>query len=1492
MYPTQQNEWVDDPPQSNENDWVDDTQNKSLLNRGIDYLTNNYPGMALGRALFDTFAVHRLKQLAGQEPGVLNPDPYQNPLIAGANPVGTAIGNYVNKALGYNPNMQPAQPGAGMNYLRGVPGNFITGLLTPGNLLLGGEAGTLSSEPTPTAAELAAEINRRFGNARNITPVPKPEPKLLPAGPRFIAGRAGVAENRPYPIDIGPTLPNRGNRPLLNENNPETLTHPEGTILPREQEGIIQAPPEYVAENGLGFGQPISASRLNEGGWMDEGPEQMKVQGTNPDTGRSNIALGPEFSDKASGGRLFQVLATALYSKDRPTIVAKELIQNALDEHRISGNEHQPIKIVASDYGKNPATGQTAPHITVRDYGRGMDPNVLYNAFSNIGETGKLDESGASGGFGVAKAAPFLSGEYTETRTVVNENGKKYEYRFAATPEQIQNQEVGVPLERIEVSPDTPTGTQVSTWFEKKTDTYKAIKFIRALAENSSELKSGIQLTTPYHDILNDNAGKLFLSGATPKNNLIGQFKEGTDYEHLRPEPMPPLVDTLDSPTASVDLHYENPAEGMGANNYDIAILNKGLFQGVTRNYYPGRVKGPTRIVANIRSKVNPGESGYPFTMNREQLPDEITEAINKWVEDNIISGFISKNKDRLTQMYANMKAAPVQGTTYKPLFFDETGKLSPHDTTDILSKPVTHNLIQFFDKTMKDMVNHAQRVDIDQRLEGVGMGFMPNSHGLHVPNPNDNGKTSSIIINPFPSILNNNPSEAASNIMVTMLHELAHVPKIEPNSSIHLRDIDHPEVGPYVKKYMQELLEQGKEYDPGHGMVFVKNLADVFASYGAENYVNAKNELESILTGSEPFGNYSPEIEDILSKYARTVRGTGSSENLLSATGVKSETSRKGEGILPSDPNGSEGRTLAELYDQVFNQQPNVASVTPRQPTNQPPNNDLSGTPIRNLTDALRDARNLRGEQEEIYRTERAERIGNASKIKIKGEGDVRKVFEKVAGEHTKVQFESIRPSLSQDDIDSMFRLIKNSNLTEFDKLPAYRGLLKLLGAYGGHVPQHGELNKLVSVFKITDPEGAAELKSLIDAKRYKNEPLVVRAGRIASNATFDAAKELSASMDVSAPFRQGLGLIHKKAWWTSWDDMFKSFGSEAAYKGVMQSIYEHPLYQDALNAGIQFTDTLNEREDMFLKNWVENVPGLGSGVRASNRAYTAFLNKVRMDTFASMYKDMKASGILGRQGYGFYDKHVIGDLGRFINTATGRGDMYHLGQKSGDAFIRAIEPLNKIFFSPRMIASRLAILNPRYYIQLAPPVRKEALKSLMAMVSAGMTITGLGILAGGSTSLDPRSSDFMKLVMGNTRIDPFAGLQQYVVQGYRFSIAPLVRLLSGNYDYGDVVSTSSGKEYKYGVGFGRPTMKDAAEDFGARKLAPQAAFIYKMWQQHDARGHYYNIPQEQLKAYIPLILQDMYSVAQDDPSLLPITVPASATGIGIQTYDSGGKF
>ena len=510
--------------------------------------------------------------------------------------------------------------------------------------------------------------------------------------------------------------------------------------------------------------------------------------------------------------------------------------------------------------------------------------------------------------------------------------------------------------------------------------------------------------------------------------------------------------------------------------------------------------------------------------------------------------------------------------------------------------------------------------------------------------------------------------------------------------------------------------------------------------------------------------------------------------------------------------------------------------------------------TSIQKVVNALKEAKPIRKKQELLYAQERGERLARAISVgeKVKGEKGYYAELGQLKGELPKATFESIREKVSQKDIDNLFVKVKDSNLlSEWEKFSAREGLAKILGVRGGGVPQEGELKLLDKVFP----------KEMIDVLMEKR-PLLEKMADIGYQLA-NIPRSLMSSFDLSAPFRQGIFLISKpKQFFPAFGKMFRYFGSEKAFTELQNEISARPTYELMKDNKLALTETsrfLNSGEERFMSNWAEKIPVLGIGVRASGRAYSGFLNKLRADVFDDLFNRAKDLGLKPK------DNPVLTkDLANFVNNATGRGSIGSLE--------RSAVALNSFFFSPRLIASRLNLLNPVYYVKLEPFVRKEALKTLFSTSGTLLSILGLAKMGGAKVEDDPRNADFAKIKIGNTRVDPMGGFQQY--------IRLASQLISGK-----IISSTTGKVMTLGEGYRPLTRVDILGRAVEYKEAPVFSFATSLLRGKDVFGEKFDVKSEIGKRFVPMVAQDIYELSKDNPKLLPLSI-LGVLGAGLQTY------
>lgn len=523
---------------------------------------------------------------------------------------------------------------------------------------------------------------------------------------------------------------------------------------------------------------------------------------------------------------------------------------------------------------------------------------------------------------------------------------------------------------------------------------------------------------------------------------------------------------------------------------------------------------------------------------------------------------------------------------------------------------------------------------------------------------------------------------------------------------------------------------------------------------------------------------------------------------------------------------------------------------ITPP-PSDIPPMDEID--PVQKIIKALKTAKPLRGKQEALYTAERGKRIGQAQAVgqNVAGEKGYFAQLSKLKGALPKVKFETIRGQVGQQDVDGLFNQIRdNKYITEWEKVSAQGELSKLLGAEGGELPTESGLKLLDEVF------GKEFTEAVLEKRSFGAKALDV-IGNV-----LNVPRTLMASVDVSAPLRQGWGLMGKPKEFTSaFGKMFHYLGSSKGYQEALTTIKNDANYLKMREGGLSISKEgplLLQREERFMSSYAEKIPGVGSLVKASGRAYTGFLNKLRSDTFNTMLKDAVAQGL--PDGPDTYKA-----IAKFINIATGRGSLGELNKAS--------LVLSNVMFSPRLLASRIQMMNPATYITLPAGVRKQAVSTILKAAGIALTITTLAKMGGAEVVNDSRNADFGKIKVGNTRYDMWAGFQQ--------PIRALSQIISGK-----IISSTTGKEMTLGEGYKPMTRLDVAWRFFQSKESPVASFVQGLLSGQDFFGQPFQAGREAIDRMIPMVIQDMYDLYKERGiEGIPMAVPA-LFGVGVQTY------
>lgn len=550
---------------------------------------------------------------------------------------------------------------------------------------------------------------------------------------------------------------------------------------------------------------------------------------------------------------------------------------------------------------------------------------------------------------------------------------------------------------------------------------------------------------------------------------------------------------------------------------------------------------------------------------------------------------------------------------------------------------------------------------------------------------------------------------------------------------------------------------------------------------------------------------------------------------------------------------------------------------------------NEISPTTAK-LTNALSESKPLNVEQKQLYSTEKGKRIGEANDVTATGEAGYLARIQALQGKgaYEKVGIEPLRGKLSQDEINNLYDTIQSNNdLNDFQKINSQTGLKRLID---GQVPRPSEVKLLEKTF---GPDFTSSIDNIKSAAN-KGSSWLQRA--------YDVPRGLM-TVDppfmTSAAFRQGAPFVGTKNWFKAWGSAAKAFGSENAYNAIKENINNRPLFKPSVTAegiagpsyaervGLDRThlDTPLTRQEEALRGQLsERIPLVGRYARSSHRAFSAFLDSLRADTFESLVNNAQKLNTLGKAGgitrlgdvtpSPFTDLNFGREIADFVNTATKRGK---LGVEAGSHEINLEKyqrALGNAFFSPRSIASDVRMLNPSTYITASPFVRRQYMTAMLRRVGAWWTMASLAQVAGAQVSKDPTSSDFGKIKIGNTRIDPPGGLQQFLVLGARLAL-------------NKTTSSSSGRVTQLGKGYKPETRGSLIENFIANRIHPTARLLVDALTATQRQP--FHLGDQVLQSMIPMYAQDLYRVYQDNPDLAPIILPLAGGGMGTQNYSQG---
>ena len=397
-----------------------------------------------------------------------------------------------------------------------------------------------------------------------------------------------------------------------------------------------------------------------------------------------------------------------------------------------------------------------------------------------------------------------------------------------------------------------------------------------------------------------------------------------------------------------------------------------------------------------------------------------------------------------------------------------------------------------------------------------------------------------------------------------------------------------------------------------------------------------------------------------------------------------------------------------------------------------------------------------------------------------------------------------------------------------------------------------------------------------------------------------------------LSNPFHPKGLFYNQKSFIRDMGNMYASLAHEPTYRRLMHDITESPRYEMAKKSGLAITDVnsplARAREEYYGPNYAEEIPLIGKKikltgdvkipftkrkignlgdtgfkipftekhlkevggiVKASERAFTAMGMLQRWEHFNQFADAMENRGLTFEK-----DPQAFKEAAIYANQASGVGNLGQGKLKSAAGF------LSTFIWSTKLAASRLQLLtkwaNLKFWTKVPKEVKLAYMKDSIKFIAMGASVLAMAKAMGLQVELDPRSSDFGKVKIGDTRYDIWGGMAQWVVL---FS-----KLWSG-----ESKSTQTGEIIPTGSNYGQTSRFDIAERFVRGKATPEVGAIANAMEGKNLAGEKTDATKELSRLFIPLIGQDVDKALEDKSVQESLMIALlTAHGVGVSQYPS----
>jgi hypothetical protein len=279
--------------------------------------------------------------------------------------------------------------------------------------------------------------------------------------------------------------------------------------------------------------------------------------------------------------------------------------------------------------------------------------------------------------------------------------------------------------------------------------------------------------------------------------------------------------------------------------------------------------------------------------------------------------------------------------------------------------------------------------------------------------------------------------------------------------------------------------------------------------------------------------------------------------------------------------------------------------------------------------------------------------------------------------------------------------------------------------------------------------------------------------------------------------------------------------------------------------------------------------MPGkwVAKSVAGSNRAFATFLNATRATLWDELL-DLNFKGEVPTE-------NELRILGNWVNVATGRGAMNPASAQAAA----------QVFWAPKLLVSRLQFLlgQPLWgggQLRNSARARKIIAKEYARVIGTGFLLALVASMFDEKKERSPLSSDYGKIVRGNTRIDIWGGLQQMVVLMSRLATGKTKSLKGNTYDL-----TAKRK-------YGQPDLGVVLARFLRSKVRPDIGIALDLASRGDFRGEPLTVAGVTEDLVIPLPFAGIAEILRDRGWTEGMILEAlNQFGAGVNTYEPSGR-